>query len=412
MSRTLLLWGAVWPELQASAASQRTRAICDAFHDAGWRVVFASSAKPNIHKESLEAAGFPTHYTELNSSVVDEWLASLRPQVVIYDRFITEEQFGWRVFRVCPEALRVLDTQDLHFLRLAREACLRSSPEVEIRDIAAMKVPATDSLCARELASILRCDLSFVISEEERRRLVEDYAISPSKLSVVAFFYPEPRECRRHEDRRDIMFLGGFRHPPNRDAAQFLARVVWPAVHARLPLVSCHVYGAYPPAEITALHEPTRRFFVHGPVEHHLRCLEQHRLLLSPLRFGAGIKGKIADSWFTGTPVVTTSIGAEGMAFGSGFGGRVADTADTLADAVQDLYGNTTLWKEFQRVGLDTVHRYYNVRTNSRRLVEVVSEQLSAAPERRAADVLGSILWHQSNRATEYFARWIELKNS
>jgi hypothetical protein len=98
--------------------------------------------------------------------------------------------------------------------------------------------------------------------------------------------------------------------------------------------------------------------------------------------------------------------------FGSGFGGRVADTADTLAEAVQDLYGNTTLWKEFQRVGLDTVHRYYNVRTNSRRLVEVVSEQLSAAPERRAADVLGSILWHQSNRATEYFARWIELKNS
>ena len=110
----------VWPEPRSSAAGSRTLQLIQGFLDQGYTVSVASVAKHTEYEADLEALGVSTHTIELNSSSFDHFITKLQPDVVVFDRFMTEEQFSWRVAEAFPHALHVLDTQDLHFLRDAR----------------------------------------------------------------------------------------------------------------------------------------------------------------------------------------------------------------------------------------------------------------------------------------------------
>jgi len=120
-----LIIGKVWPEPSSTAAGRRTVDIIRSLQAAGYRVSFASAARPSEHSLNLETLSVGTHAVQPNDSAFDNWLAELAPDVVIFDRFMIEEQFGWRVEKACPQALRVLDTSDLHCLRDARQAQLK-----------------------------------------------------------------------------------------------------------------------------------------------------------------------------------------------------------------------------------------------------------------------------------------------
>ncbi|CAI5996551.1 unnamed protein product [Closterium sp. NIES-64] len=215
-----------------------------------------------------------------------------------------------------------------------------------------------------------------------------------------------------------------------------------------LPMAECHVYGSYVTATISSLHDPSSGFIIRGHAPS-LHMLASYRVLLAPLRYGAGIKGKVLDSWRHGTPVVTTPIGAEGMGgggggeggeepgegdkgmtegAGEGDGGKqgggpqqwergqqwgglcgAGDAEALAADAVR-LYSDPHLWTTCQSAGRTILHQQFGMLSNAPALLAALSAAKKNMRDNRMRDYTGAILWHDSNRATEYFSRWIELK--
>ena len=182
----ILMIGYVWPETNASAAGLRDWALLEQFRAAGWKVHYASPAKPNAFSEKLEELGVPTFSCEANEPRFDDFVRSLQPDFVLFDRFVIEEQFGWRVEENCPDAVRVTDTQDLHFLRRAREAALAAGWSLErIHEADPLMIEQfsrEDQL--REISSIYRSDLTLVISGFEMQLLRERYRV-PSQLLLL-----------------------------------------------------------------------------------------------------------------------------------------------------------------------------------------------------------------------------------
>jgi len=164
--KTLLIIGHTFPEPSTTAAGTRIMQLIKMFDEEGYEIIFASSAIASEKAADLNSVGIRVETIKLNNPGFDELLTRLDPDVVIFDRYITEEQFGWRVAEQCPGALRVLDTEDLHFLRKAREQAVKDGIPVAGANL-------FTNTAKRELASILRSDLSLIISEAERTLLTE-----------------------------------------------------------------------------------------------------------------------------------------------------------------------------------------------------------------------------------------------
>ena len=255
------------------------------------------------------------------------------------------------------------------------------------------------------------------------------------------------------EDRSDFAFVGGFRHPPNVDSARVLHREIWPGIRSRLPNATLRVCGAYPTPEVLSMHDPSVGFLVHGKVDDVDGVLRTSRVMLAPLRFGAGIKGKIVDAWRCGCPVVTTSVGAEGMTAavaadkgeeevdddddddeqdgggrrsqtkttttiarddsrGRRWGGLVEDDAIDFANAAVELHEREELWNECREDGSELLRRLFDGGMHLPAVEAGIRDGMSNLEGRRRMDVFGSVLWRDGSRATEYFSRWIELKET
>src|SRR5699024_7891116 len=198
-----------------------------------WDVTFASPSQNSPFAEDLNRQHIHTVSITPNTSTADLVFKQANPDIVLFDRFMMEEQFGWRVSEACPEALKVLDTEDLHFLRRARQAAVKEGK------IAAEANQHSDT-AKREIASILRCDLTLLISKVERQLLTETFRIDERLLWYLPFMTAkkpedEIEQTPRFEQRQDFVFVGNFRHPPNADAVQYLKTDVWPLLRKQLP---------------------------------------------------------------------------------------------------------------------------------------------------------------------------------
>ncbi|MBS1960928.1 MAG: glycosyltransferase [Bdellovibrionales bacterium] len=431
--RRILFVGPVFPEPTSSAAGVRTVALIEDFLSRGDRILFASPSDRNAFAERLEARGIATVKIGPNDPAFDAAVREFAPDVALFDRFMLEEQFGWRVAEAAPNALRILDTIDLHFLRRWRGERLAGAigkrgegAPVEAETLAeiAEAGPGIETEdCLRELAAILRSDLTLVLSRFEMRLLAERFRIDPALLLFHGFAYPPPSaaEWRSHSERRHFVSIGNFRHLPNRDATFWLARELWPRIRAKLRArgendVELHLYGAYPPREIMALDSPREGLRVFGPVADAIEALRDYRAVLAPLRFGAGIKGKIADAWAAGVPVVTTPIGAEGMEEGEGslFAGAVARNADEFAGEALDVYRNEERGRTLRDAGAEALAKNYGAAENRRAFLERVDALLAepgALAAHRARNVFGRVLRSEAFGRTKYFSKWIEEKN-
>src|SRR5690606_727216 len=161
MGKQILILGSVWPEPGTTAAGHRMKQLLEAFLEFGHCICFASTASPTKHSLNLESMGIRSVPIRLNHPSFDAFLHKLDPQWVVFDRFMVEEQFGWRVAQHAPRALRILNTEDLHSLRKAREEALRQGAMFDLdrwRD---------HPMTLREGASILRSDCSLIISSHE-----------------------------------------------------------------------------------------------------------------------------------------------------------------------------------------------------------------------------------------------------
>jgi len=413
MKRRLLLIGHVWPEPRSSAAGQRSLSLLREFSRAGWHVTFASAAERSERSEGLEDVTDETVSIALNDDGFDAFARHCRPDAVIFDRFMVEEQFGWRIETHCPRTLRILDTVDLHCLRRMR----RTPHAGNLHPLDAL-LSSDDA--KREIASIFRCDLSLVISRYEFDLLVQRFSLSETLLHHLPFMYESSllrRSAPAFSERQDFVTIGNFLHTPNLDSVEWLHEEIWPLLRRRLPEAQLHVYGAYTPDRILRLDSSESGFRVHGWSPDAQSVLGRARVCLAPLRYGAGLKGKIADAMLAGTPVVTTAIGAESMGLNGrtpsndDWCGYIAETPSSLAAGGAMLYETQHVWQRAQQRGLDIATASFDADTLGPSLIDRVEDCIDRLEPRRLANFTGAMLRHHQHRSTEYMARWIEAKN-
>lgn len=246
-----------------------------------------------------------------------------------------------------PQARRVFDTVDLHFLREERYAALSGSAE------AAAQARATR---AQELAVMRACDLTWVVSESERALLAE--LVPDVRVDVLSNVHEVVGNRRSFDARHGLWFVGGFQHTPNVDAMLWFCGEIWPRIAAALPDARFHIVGSKMPAEIRSLAGP--RVVVHGHVDSLDEFLDGCRVSVAPLRYGAGVKGKINTAMAHGQPVVATPMAVEGMHLVDGDSVLVAETAADFADAVVRLYGDRALWERLSAGGLANVRAHFS----------------------------------------------------
>ncbi len=408
MIRVLII-GCVWPEWNSSAAGLRDRNLVTAFLREGWEVVFGSAAQETSYTTELQNMGVKTQKVVVNDPSFDHFITQLQPDLVVFDRFVTEEQYGWRVEESVPNAIRILDTVDLHFLRKGREEKLKEGRSLQ--DIAECKFHLKSEAAIREIASIYRCDGTLILSDFEMKLLVQEFQIPEELIFLSRFYYEEPAVPAGFQERTGFSIIGNFRHPPNTDGFRWFHDEIWPLIRRDIPQAQVSIYGAYPPRELMALHNERAGFLMKGTVPDQYSALAQHRVNLAPLRYGAGIKGKISDGWWTGTPVVTTPIGAEGMFGALPFAGEIAHDPLQFAKASVSLYQNEQAWLIAQRNALEIIRKLYSENTHVGDLTDWLKSIRRHLELRRSSNFIGRILRHQSHRSTKYMSKWIEAKN-
>ncbi|WP_460813153.1 glycosyltransferase [Luteimonas pelagia] len=245
---------------------------------------------------------------------------------------------------IAPGARLVFDTVDLHHVREGREAALNGLGGL------GRHARRTQQ---RELALVRMADATWVVSDHEREALRA--ACPGARVGILSNIVARTTPGRPYDEREGIVFVGGHRHPPNTDACRWLVRELFPRVREALPGVELHLIGAGMPADLAAAARGVAGIRVHGHVPDVTPWLEGCRVALVPLRFGAGVKGKVNASMAHGQPVVTTPCGAEGMGLADGHDVLVASDADGLVDAVVRVYRDRALWDSISRNALQAV---------------------------------------------------------
>ena len=409
-AQKLLIIGFVWPEPNSSAAGGRMIQLISLFKAQGFIITFASPAQDSDFMVDLQEYKVEKKSIALNNSSFDVFIKELNPSVVLFDRFMMEEQFGWRVAENCPKALRLLDTEDLHCLRLARQKAFKESRSFNTTDL------FVEEVAKREIASILRCDLSLMISEFEKDLLESTFKIDQALLYYLPFLlepidYTEVQDLPSFEDRKDFIFIGNFLHEPNWNAVQYLKETIWPLLKKQVPEAVLNIYGAYPSQKILQLHNNKEGFLIMGRAADAQEVVKQSRVVLAPLRFGAGIKGKLLEAMQCGTPSVTTTIGAESMHGDLDWNGFITNDVTDFVDAAVQLYQDKAIWLQAQQNGITIINQRYfkglfEIDFNNK--IEFLRFNLQ---QHRLNNFMGAMLQHHTLKSTKYMSRWIEEKN-
>ncbi len=411
MNKSLLIIGFVWPEPKSSAAGSRMLQLVKLFQSAHYEITFVTACAKTDNAFDLSTVGVKTENIQLNDSSFDVFIKKLNPQIVLFDRFMIEEQFGWRVAEQCPDALRLLDTEDLHFLRKGRHQALKDNALFD-------KSYLQNEFAKREIASILRCDMTFMISQVEVEILVNQFKIEEHLLYYLPFLL-EPinaseaiKALPNFKERDHFITIGNFLHEPNFDAVKFLKSNIWPLIKAKLPKAEMHVYGAYPSQKVEQLNNQKEGFLIKGFTEDVNQVMQQAQVCLVPLRFGAGLKGKLIDAMQNGTPCVSTSIGAEGM-YGSIIDTNAFIEDDPVAFAKQavELFSNKIYWNGKQKNGFMIINTLYDKAIYTKDVLYRIETLITGLKTHRQQHFLGQVLMHHTMQSTKFMSKWIEEKN-
>ena len=407
--KTLLIIGHTFPEPTTTAAGTRMMQLIYLFEKENYKIIFSSTASISENSETFKSSSVEVKPIVLNNSSFDDFIKELNPSVVLFDRFITEEQFGWRVAENCPDAIRILDTEDLPFLRKARQEVLK-------KKLALSDVNLFSETAKREIASIYRCDLSLIISEFEMELLQNTFHLNASLLCYLPFLVNEIAEVEfqelpSFENRNHFITIGNLLHAPNVDSILFLKKEIWPEIKKQIPKAELHIYGAYAPQQILELHSQKEGFLIKGWAKEVSEVMKNAKVCLAPLRFGAGLKGKFLDAMKNGTAIVTTNLGSEGIAGDYSFAGTIADKVDGLVNASVALFTNKENWLTAQQNGISILNNRYNKNVFLEKFTSQLIVLEKNIVQHRKQNFIGQILQHQSIQATKYMSKWIEEKS-
>ena len=560
--KKILYLSSIWPEPDASAAGWRCLQLIEAFQKKGWSVCFVATGGREAYREQLLALGVECIFIETDSDL-RAVLTEKQPTAVVFDRFYMEERFSWMVREHCPDALRILDTVDLHGLRESRRVVCETGGSIVAVMEASLDYQSKTVL--RELGSIMRSDLTLIISSHELE-LLETSGLGKGKIHYFPLLgrgknisrqdakaqrkkngklekdengegrselisrpekgsaLPRPviRQVKKHEEhevyqaegmvggemvfvsegkegltsrssdevgtgvgltlrgggceqedirqdqqdlqdggggkrftqrrnvgedgsfaseghaphgrkrggskileketrpsdfdlrpsftsRKGYCMIGNFRHAPNADSFEWMMMKLWPLIREKDLAAELFVYGAYPAKKHMQWDNPDAGIHMQGPSKDVLKDLAKHRVLLAPLRFGAGMKGKIMDAWAAGTAVVTTPIGAEGMGQPFEASMDAFSNEDSFSRAAVLLHNDEASWHAAQKQGSSAL-AVFDPKNHQEYLLNAIEEHQAVLDDRRSQDLLQATLWQEQFRGTEFFGRWTQLK--
>ena len=351
------------PTPDRTSGSTRLQAIIDRVVQRGWAVTMASSAPRDdyhwilsdieselpIYERTLAAAGVETIY---GPKAIADHLRDFghRYRLVVLSYPEVMHQYAPLVRALAPTAFLVYDTVDLHGVRFRREAISKGSDPALLR--------RAHQYDAMESANIDSADMSVAITpvEEQEMRRRSPHAL----IEIVPNIHSGRDAWPGFEGRDGMVFIGHYLHPPNDDAMRHFAADIMPLIGKRIGPKPLYMLGSSMTDPIRAL--AGRDVHAIGWVDDPLPWFDRCRVFVAPLRFGAGMKGKIGQAMSLGIPVVTTSVGAEGMGIEPGVHALVADDPDAFADAVARLHTDAMLWDSIATAARDLIERRFSPR--------------------------------------------------
>ena len=338
--KTILAIDIYAPCYDRESGARRIWQLLQIFQELDYHVIFVpdNGAKQQPYVNQLEEKGIEVVYTQEGyGTAVEEQLESLLPIVDIawICRPQLFEKYADRIRQ--HESIKLIyDTVDLHYLRLQREAELAST-----KDLAKMR--QWIKMQSRELTAAHQADLTITITQTEREILAQQQIDNLAVIPNIHSLYQGEKPS--FNQRSQLLFIGSYNHPPNVDGVQWLVKEIMPLVWQKIPKLTITLLGSNATAEIRAL-KSDERVKVTGYVEDVSPYFLSHRVFVAPLRYGAGMKGKIGQSLEYGLPIVSTNIGIEGMNLTREENVLEANRADDFARQIIRLYQNEILWNK------------------------------------------------------------------
>jgi GT2 family glycosyltransferase len=348
------------PRPDRDAGSVRIAAILRILRDLEYRVTFVSRDAsydpfygPQLERMGIEVLRKPHiasvgEYLESNGREFGHVIVSRRDVAALHMEAVKAS---------CPDARVIFDTVDLHFIREMRQR------EVEAKHNAPLAA-YFDANRMKEIEFVKMADVTVVVSNYERDVLKSMFNdVDVRVVSTIHEPRPTPRAFR---ERAGLLFVGYFAHTPNADAVRWFVREVLPLIRLTDPEFRVHIVGSDPPDDILGM--TSDRVTIHGYVADVEELFDRCKISIAPLRYGAGVKGKIGQSLALGVPCVTTSIGAEGMGLEDGVSGMIADSAADFAAKIERLYTDADLWTALRNRGFEVIERNMSVSAARREL--------------------------------------------
>ena len=359
----VLIVDAVTPQPDHDSGSMRMVAICDILVAMGYRVSFMpiNLAWGGKYSQALQMKGVevishpetssPRQWLQANGALID-W--------VLGSRYYVLDDIFDHVRAYCDRAKIIFDTVDLHFLREQRKA--------ELNDDAAMHQAASKTQ-AKELELIEKSDITFVVSEIEKT-LLQNH-LPGADIRVLSNIHTTEDNIKPFDQRHGILFVGGYQHPPNVDAARWLTEEIMPAVREHLPHVELHLIGSRMPEWLKNKRQPGLKN--HGFVEDIEPYLQNCLLSVAPLRYGAGVKGKVNQAMAWGLPVVATACAAEGMHTKHNRDIVLAETTEDFVNEITRIHQDPALWQKLSENGKKNVERHFSCQAAEAVLTQVLA---------------------------------------
>lgn len=349
--RQVLIVDALTPQPDRDSGSLRMLNLMRLLIEEGAHVVFvpANRSADGDYTRALQALGVECWYAP-DMPRWPIWLREHGPRfhaVLVSRHYVASELFPL-LRKFAPQARRLFDTVDLHYLREQRAAQLHA-------DAAGLR--AAEVTRKSELGLIAQADATLVVSAVEQALLARE--LPQARVHVLSNVHASTGNSPGWETRAGLLFVGGFRHPPNVDAVYWFAHEVFPLIRAQHPQMALHCIGGDVPERIAQL-SSMDGVHIHGHVPDLQPWLTSCRIALAPLRYGAGVKGKVNQAMAHGLPVVATACAVEGMHLHDGQDVLVANEAAAFAQAVMRLYDDAQLWAELAAGGRANIAQHFS----------------------------------------------------
>lgn len=348
-TRHVLIVDAAWPDPTRDSASVRLLNLMRMLREQGWQPVLVSDDGVGTPAHSLDAGAEVAVFSS-RRALLDWWAAGgAGLRVVVLCRHTVAAAWLPIARALSPAARVVFDTVDLHAVREDREARITGN-----RRLAALAKRTR----AHELALVQAADVTWVVSQEEFAQLKHD--VPSAELHVISNVVEPGPPGLPFSRRAGFLFVGGFRHPPNVDAVLWCAETIWPLIRAALRDATWHVVGAALPHAVGERLKAHPGIRIHGQIDDLSPLLAGTRVSLAPLRFGAGVKGKINQAWAHGLPVVATACAVEGMHATRGVHAAIADDPAAFAACAIALHQDEAAWTAMATAGRELSQRRYS----------------------------------------------------